>query len=485
MAVDADALSRRAASLYRASRFEVALQAYREVLAIDPDRPDDWVNLGLLSRQAGLAHDALAAYDRALEAGVCNPEEVHLNRAVVLSDDLLDAPAARASLESAFAINPEFVPALLNLGNLFEDEGDRKAAKAAYAKALALQPGNILALTRVAEVTRFSDPNDPLIARLSAAVSRHGLTPIERADVGFALGRALDQAKKFDLAFSAYAEANEASRVLARNAYDPLAASSFVDALIEEFDSTVQTEAGDCHDSPIFICGMFRSGSTLAERIISSHSRVSAGGELPILPQLVRNRLQPYPTSLTDCPEAFYAELRSQYRDEIEVMGLGGRQLTDKRPDNFLHVGLIKRMFPNAKVVLTRRNPFDNCLSVFFAHLAPELTYASSLDSVAHWYGQYERLAAHWQSTFPHDVYVMDYDRLVTEPREEIERLLGYLRLEWEDACLNPHRGEGQVRTASAWQVREPLYTGSSGRWRNYRDHIDPLVDAFGPPEDA
>ena len=200
---------------------------------------------------------------------------------------------------------------------------------------------------------------------------------------------------------------------------------------------------------------------------------------------MVRNRLQPYPTSLTDCPEAFYAELRSQYRDEIEVMGLGGRQLTDKRPDNFLHVGLIKRMFPNAKVVLTRRNPFDNCLSVFFAHLAPELTYASSLDSVAHWYGQYERLAAHWQSTFPHDVYVMDYDRLVTEPREEIERLLGFLRLEWEDACLNPHRGEGQVRTASAWQVREPLYTGSSGRWRNYRDHIDPLVDAFGPPEDA
>ena len=169
--------------------------------------------------------------------------------------------AARASLESALAINPEFVPALLNLGNLFEDEGDREAAKAAYAKALALQPGNILALTRVAEVTRFSDPNDPLIARLSAAVSRHGLTPIERADVGFALGRALDQAKKFDLAFSAYAEANKASRALARHAYDPLAASSFVDALIEEFDSTVQTEAGDCHDSPIFICGMFRSGS--------------------------------------------------------------------------------------------------------------------------------------------------------------------------------------------------------------------------------
>ncbi|MEC7162329.1 MAG: tetratricopeptide repeat protein, partial [Pseudomonadota bacterium] len=128
MAVDVDALSRRAASLYRASRFEAALQAYREVLAIDPDRPDDWLNLGLLSRQAGCAHDALAAYDRALEAGVCNPEEVHLNRAVVLSDDLLDAPAARASLESALAINPDFVPALLNLGNLFEDEGDRKAA---------------------------------------------------------------------------------------------------------------------------------------------------------------------------------------------------------------------------------------------------------------------------------------------------------------------------------------------------------------------
>ncbi|WP_370188317.1 sulfotransferase [Qipengyuania sp.] len=481
MRATANALSREAALLYRSGRFDAARETYGRLLERDPQRADDWVNYGLLLRMKGDFHSALCAYDAALEHGAARAEEVHLNRAVILVDDLAKPEEALEALEAALDIRADYVPALLNLGNIREDAGDREAACHAYGRALELEPENPMALMRLAEVTRFEGPDDPLIARLRKAVAQAGRTALERADMGYALGRALDECRQYDEAFAAYRLANQASRGLAPHPYDPAGAERFIEALIAAFPSR-GNEASGGGASPIFICGMFRSGSTLVERILAAHSHIKAGGELPLLPNMVRERLQPYPQSLAGQTEAFYDRLRGLYLEGLARMGLRGEGLTDKRPDNFLHVGLIKRLFPRAKIVLTRRNPLDNCLSVYFAHLDPTLSYAATLQGVAHWHSQYERLASHWQALFPDDIHFVDYDLLVADPRNEVRRLLEFLDLEWEVACLEPHRGNARVRTASAWQVREPLYKRSSGRWQNYAAHIGPLLEVFGEP---
>jgi hypothetical protein len=226
---------------------------------------------------------------------------------------------------------------------------------------------------------------------------------------------------------------------------------------------------------PLFICGMFRSGSTLAEQILAAHSQVAAGGELAFLPSLVRSELAPFPATMATVSQARLDELAASYLDLLARLFPHGERVTDKRPDNFLYIGLIKRLFPQARIVHTVREPLDNCLSIYFLHLDHGMSYALDLADIAHYYVQYRRLMAHWQTLYGADIFDLDYDALVREPRSTLDRLMQFCGLEWEEACLSFEQGTRAVKTASVWQVREPLYRRSSGRWRNYAAHIAPL----------
>ncbi|MGZ8997504.1 MAG: sulfotransferase family protein, partial [Allosphingosinicella sp.] len=163
----------------------------------------------------------------------------------------------------------------------------------------------------------------------------------------------------------------------------------------------------------------------------------------------------------------------------VEAIFPGAAFITDKRPDNFLHIGLIKTLFPAAKIVHTRRNPLDNILSIYFLHFQHSIDYGLDLGDIAHWYQQYVRLMDHWHSLYGEDILDVEYDVLVREPEATIARVLAFCGLLWEDQCLSFHENRGVVKTASAWQVRKPLYQRSSGRWRNYRAHFGNLVDRF------
>lgn len=154
----------------------------------------------------------------------------------------------------------------------------------------------------------------------------------------------------------------------------------------------------------------------------------------------------------------------------------GALRLTDKRPDNFLYIGLIKQMFPTAKIVNTIRQPLDNCLSVYFQHLDQQMSYALDLMSIGHYYQQYQRLMRHWKTLYGADILDLDYDQLVRAPNPTIGTLLEFCGLPWEDQCANFHQTLGVVRTGSVWQVREQLYQRSSGRWRNYEKHLGQLA---------
>ena len=476
---------RQAVDHQKAGRLDQAAAAFEALLALRPDLPDVWFDLGRLLRQTGRPEAALDAYDQALKQGVRGPEEARLNRAVILSEDLHRPAEAEAELHAALALNPRFAPALLNLGNLHEDRGRRDPARRAYDQALALEPGNVLALARLAGVARTSGPDDPLIGRLRAALKVIGTgSPDERtarADLGFALGRMLDEAGAYDEAFAAYAQANRDSRLIPGppgTRYDRAAQEAVVDQLIAAFPEPPDGEGDE--EAPLFICGMFRSGSTLTEQILAAHSRVTPGGELELLPALVRRELQPWPGSLQTLDDARIATLRNAYLDGLRTRLPGADFITDKRPDNFLHVGLIKTLFPKARIVHTRRDPLDNCLSCWFLHLSHAMPWALDLEDTAHWILQQERLMGHWKTLWPDDILTLDYDALVAEPEANVQVLLDFCGLDWEDGCLSFHALDNAVRTASVWQVREPLYRRASGRWRTYDRHLGPLKAALG-----
>ena len=455
---------REASRLRTLGRVEEAIGAYERLLAARPELADSWYNLGWLQRKARRFEDALDSYRRALELDVGEPEEVHLNRAVILSDHLHRPDEAERELHAALAQNPHYVPALLNLGNLREDLGDRDGARGAYQRALDCDPGGALALARLAGLSHAPELDGTLAQRLRVAIA--GAQVEEQADLGFALAGLLDAAGKYDDAFDAARAANEASRAASGASYDAAAHEQFIDRLVRSFAQPAQ---GSEKSPAIFICGMFRSGSTLVEQILGAHSRVTAGGELDLIAALVA-QIGGYPEAVADADKRSLRGWRDFYRRGLPRRG--GQLLTDKRPDNFLHIGLIKALFPDAKIVHTRRNPLDNLLSLYFLHLEPSMAYALDLEDAAHWHGQYQRLLDHWKALYPNDIFDLDYDELVREPRTVIDRLLRFLDLPWEDGLLDFHRGSGPVKTASVWQVRQPLHGRSSGRWRNYRAQL-------------
>lgn len=474
------ALLDRADTLRRGGRIEQAIAAYQQVVELEPGHADSWYNLGWLRKQARQYGPALDAYGEALRRSVADPQEVHLNRAVILSDHLARLDDAEAELRAALALKPDYVPALLNLGNLHEDRGERAEAERAYRQALRAAPGDALALSRLAGVV---DARSEAATRLVETFRERlasGIDAGDRADLGFALGRLLDARGDYDRAFAAYRDANQASRESFGprfKAYDRESHERFVDRLIAAFQSPASPAADEQFPgSAVFICGLFRSGSTLVEQILASHSRIESGGELDLVPALAA-RISGYPEAVVDADRATIESWRDFYAAGLAAIAGGNGLVTDKRPDNFLHIGLIKTLLPDAKIIHTRRDRLDNLLSLYFLHLDPQMAYALDLADAAHWHGQYERLMAHWKRLYPNDIFDLDYDELVRAPRPVIERLLSFLGLDWEDSVLDFHRRSGAVKTASVWQVREPLHARSSGRWRNYKEQ---LKSAFG-----
>lgn len=470
-----------AAQLAAGGHLPEAATAYQSLLACDPDQPDCWYELGLLQRRLRRFHAALDSYAEALRRGVAQPEEVHLNRGVIFADCLHQPAAAEQELRSALAVNPGYLPALHNLANLHEDLGRREEALETYERILALEPRAFTALARYAHLVAVTD-GDPLTGRLRAALAEGVVAAADRASLGFALAHRLDAVGHSAAAFAAAAAANRASRESASPParYDRVAQERFVDALIAAFPAprapAVPPDPDIAEVQPIFICGMFRSGSTLTERLLAGHPEVRAGGELDVLPYLVQSALSPFPARMAWQRDEVLGPLAQRYLQELGQLFPGAARVTDKRPDNFLLIGLIKALFPHAKIVHTTRDALDTCLSIFFLHLDPQLSWGLDLLDIGHYYGQYRRLMAHWRALYGEDILDFSYESLVEEPAVAVQRLLAYCDLEWDERCLNPARTGDAVRTASVWQAREPIHPRARGRARRYAAEMRPLA---------
>ncbi|MFC7047776.1 tetratricopeptide repeat-containing sulfotransferase family protein [Emcibacter nanhaiensis] len=460
-------------------RYDEAIGRYEEYLQLFPKKPAVEYNLAYLLRKHQRFEPAVLHYQRALELGIDRPEEVYLNIGVIFSDYLRKEGEARQALLKALQISPEYIPALYNLANLDEQEGRLPEAAKLFEKILRLDPTYFEALARLADLHRFENANDALIGKLRDAAKSGRMDPSTRINLLFSLGKALNDCGVYDEAFASYRMANDLDR---RNlpVYDRDATEKYVDDIIDVFSSDWFASLPEISDAePVFICGMFRSGSTLTEQILASHPRVTAGGEIEYFLKAVHGDLKPFPQSVRALPMAQLSQMAGGYLQVLENNFPGHDMVTDKRPDNILCIGLIKSLFPKARILFTRRNPLDNCLSVYFMRLGPLMNYATDLGNIAHYYKQCDRLWRHWQGLFPATTHEVNYDELVETPEAVTRKLVDVCGLEWDEKCLEFHKLENVVKTGSVLQVRQPLYKSSSGRWRHYDPWLGSLKKIF------
>lgn len=490
---------RDAMALLQAGRPGSASQRLRDALARQPRWAEGWFHLAHVLRTQGQSDGALLALERALEFGLPRPERAHLNRALIFSEQLNDDLAAEAELRRALDTRPGWLPALLNLGNLHEERGQRPQAAACYDQILAAAPApapaaeledardiQVEALARRVHLSAPDALSDDTLQALSRALDDPQRGRAARINAGHSLGQWLDTQGRFHEAFDAFTKAKQLAAQGMRP-YDSAGAERATRTLMQVFDGrepqAPPRPPGD-EVEPLFVCGAFRSGSTLVEQVLGAHPDVMRAGEQDwLMRRIMVPPLGPFPESLAALHPARLAELAEAYMKHlarIVPLARHARYVTDKRPDNVLLVGLIKAMFPRARIVITVRDPMDIGLSMYSQHLNPaRLPYATDLGAIGHHLGQLDRLVAHWRARWPDDVLEVDYDRLVAEPAAQVDRLLRFLGLPPSERCLEFHRHIGVVRTASFRQVRQPLHTRSSGRWRSYTAELSPLAQAL------
>jgi tetratricopeptide (TPR) repeat protein len=468
-----------AAAYEQLGRMDDVVEICRRLTAARPDLAVAHFNLACYLRRLGHLEESLTSHRTALELGIERPEEVWSNIAVILGE-LHRHGEAREALEQALELNRDWIPALYNLALWHEEHGDRAAATELFERVLAIDPHYDDALMRLTHMVTVSSPQDPLIARLERALERPGLAPLVREGLHFALGKAFDDCGDYARAFTHYRTGNEASRKRLRP-YDRAATEFLFRRLRERFTAACLGSVEAVSDRPLlFVCGMYRSGSTLLEQMLAAHPAVTSGGELGWFNARLARNDERWPEQVT--PELLRAAGKG-YLEHLERRFPGAVYVCDKRPDNFLYLGLLKALFPRLRVLHTVRDARDVCLSIYFQQFGNALPYAADLGDIAHYLRAYRGLMQHWRGLMQESILDVDYGRLVTSPELELREVCRFLGLEWCAGMLDFGNAAARVRTASVWQVRQPLYTRSLGRWRHYAGQLGALGDLM--TEDA
>jgi len=399
---------------------------------------------------------------------------------------LLRLDAAVTAYEEASRRNPGEVRLRMSIGHLHKTAGRREECERAYKASLDLDPGFAEAWWSLADLKNyeFSEAEIAAMQRLLAHDARG--RPSE-AQLHFALGKAYEHRQQYSEAFAHYARGNELKRLdVPFDIMNFERKSHRVRACFNAEFFAERAASGEPDSAPIFIVGLPRSGSTLVEQILASHSSVEGTMELPNILTIVRelDHLDPqhdsYPESVRAVARTELAALGRRYLTETAPLRHGRARFIDKMPNNFSHIGLIQAMLPNATVIDVRRHPMDACFSTFKQHFAEGQSFSYDLEDLGRYYRCYLALMDHWDAVLPGKVLHLQYEELVRDPEAAIRRLLEHCRLPFERACLRFHETRRPVRTASAEQVRQPLYTSGVGYWRHFEKELEPLRHALG-----
>ena len=465
-------------ALMKLSRLEEALASFRRAIALKPNFGEAHMNLAGALRSIGQLDAAAVSYRRVLEL---NPRfaPAHAELATVLRLQRSHAESeyhARCAID----IDPKSTAPLAVLAELRADAGQFAQAEQWHRRIISMDENALESWAALARLRRMTAADGEWLAtaeRLLAAP-----WPARRElPLRYAIAKYFDDVRDFDRAFAHYRRANMLSAQCAPP-HDRAALTRTVDLIIRTQDRSWmerKRSAGDFSERPVFIVGMLRSGTTLAEQILASHPAIFGAGELTFFGAQTAAVFANAAAagSALDFSEAELQRLAAGYLDLLQRLSSGAARVIDKFPTNFFLLGMIRAVLPRARIIHMQRDPRDTGLSIYFQQFEAANTYANDLDDLAHYYGEYRRLMRHWSNTLPTDAVLhVPYERLVADPEAWSRRMVDFVGLPWDARCLDFHRTERTVVTASRWQVRQGMSTSSVGRWRSYEQHLGPLA---------
>ena len=506
--------------LFQMDKTAEAVGAFKRAVTIDPGYAEAWSNLGAGLRARGRHDEAIACYRKSLalapnQASVYNnlgnverdrvrfeTAEQYYRKAIELAPAFADAHVnlgwallqigrveeAVASIRQALSLRPDFAEAHREYATALKQLGSRAEAMDHCRRAIELHPGYAEVYLLLAGMKRFAEV-DADVQAMQALFESPSSSDEQRVYLGFALGKAFEDMRQHDRAFGYYQAANRLKRATfefrledTRRDFDRIKT-----VFVREWMRGVPPVLPEAGHLPIFIVGMPRSGTSLVEQILSSHPEVYGAGELFDIQQIaVSLGGGGYPENVARLGDGELAAGRAEYFRRLRRLATQARYISDKMPQNFLYLGLIRLMLPEARIVHCRRSPMDTCLSIYKNHFGGHHGYAYDLAELGGYYRLYEDLMAHWRQVLPEDwLHEVVYEDLIADQETHTRSLLDYCGLKWDPACLAFHKTKRPVATASASQVRRPLYGDSVGLAERYGAALNPLRQALGQPLDA
>ena len=488
---DVAALRMLAELAVRVGRNEDALSLLERCLTLAPGFREARHHYALVLHRDQQPERALAELDRLLAEEPQHPGGRTLKAAILCRlGDYAEGIALYDALLREYPNNPRV---WMSHGHALKTAGRQDEAIAAYRRSIALDPDFGEAYWSLANLKTFRF-DDADIAAMHARLARPALSDGPLADehrlhFEFALGKAQEDRREYETSFAHYAAGNALRlKAMPYRAGDTRARIERAMAVYTREFFAERAGAGDPSPDPIFIVGLPRSGSTLLEQMLSSHSAVEGTMELPEIISMTRALRRgldagaSYHEALADLPPTAFAALGAQYLERTRVQRKTAAPLfIDKMPNNFLHLGLILTMLPNAKIIDARRHPMACCFSGYKQHFARGQNFSYSLDDIGRYYRDYVELMAHFDAVAPGRIHRVIHERMIEDTEGEVRRLLDYCGLPFEDACLRFHENDRPVRTASSEQVRRPINRDGVDQWRHYAPWLGPLEAALGP----
>ena len=391
--------------------------------------------------------------------------------------------------DEAIKHNPDNPYYLISQANIYKTIGDIDKAVSLYQKAYTINPGHGDSYWSLANTKSYKFTEKEILL-MHEQEQEKGISDLDRAQVCFALAKSYEDNKEYEKSFQYYDKGNEIKRK--SSSHNERQFQSRIDSQIEICTKAFfEEKSGNGYENPdpIFILGLPRAGSTLLEQILSSHSLVDGTMELHNILNLakrLRGRVDnpdgtpKYPSMLTDLDLSYYRRFGEQFINDTRVYRQNAPYFIDKMPNNFFHIGLIKLILPNAKIIDARRHPMSCCFSGFKQLFGEGQEFTYGLTEIGNYYKQYVKLMDHWDEVLPGFVLRVQHEDVINDLEGQVRRMLDFCGLEFEEACVNYHQTERSIRTPSAEQVRQPIFRTSMEQWRNFETWLNPLKEALG-----
>jgi tetratricopeptide (TPR) repeat protein len=473
----ADAINNLGMVLQKEGNYTKAENLFQQTLLLQPESLETWCNLGGTLTALEKPIEAKACYQRAIEI-MPDIAIAHFGLGIVYTNLAMEGLALDSYMH-ALTLDPNLTEVHQNVGIILMELGRFEEAVNSFRNVLRINPESAEALCSLSRSIKFDSYNQD-VEIMEKLFSNLQTSKTNRLMLGFALGKIFEDLKSYKKAFEYFAAANQLKRQTFT--YSIESDEHIYENIIATFDLSyfsTRKNLGSSDPTPIFVIGMPRSGTSLVEQILSAHSEVHGAGELPDLSNICFSNGSLVNENFSNIAGNLNFEefrvMANKYLERMRMHSANALYITDKMPENFFYVGMIKVMFPNAKIIHCRRDPMDTCLSNFKNNFEIETNYAYDQSELGRYYIAYAKLMAHWRQVLPEFIYDVQYEDLVAHPEQEIRRMLSFCDLEFDASCLNFHQSKRTVKTASLFQVRQPLYNSSVKSWMHYEQQLIPL----------